>query len=92
MACRGLIKDVIITLGIKWRIEVDQINGIVREVVPIPQDFEIVTVVQGIGMKGHPMPFSHSVKVRIVGLRMESKFESGQVDADLIVGRISFSK
>jgi hypothetical protein len=36
MTSRGLIKDVVITLGIEGRIEVDQINGIIREVVPIP--------------------------------------------------------
>ena len=53
MASGSLVYDVVIAFGIERRIEIDQIDGVVWEVIPIPQDFEIVTVVKGIGVKGH---------------------------------------
>jgi hypothetical protein len=45
MSGRRRIKDIVISFGIEWRIEIDQIDGIVWEVIPIPEDFQIVPVI-----------------------------------------------
>jgi hypothetical protein len=45
MSGRRRIKDIVISFGIEWRIEIDQINGIVLEVVTISENLQIVTVI-----------------------------------------------
>jgi hypothetical protein len=49
----GRVKDVVIAFGIEGRIEIDQVDGIVREGVTVPENFEIVAIIKGIGVKGH---------------------------------------
>jgi hypothetical protein len=53
MTSWGFIKDIVITLGIEGRIEVDQINGVIGKVVPIPENVKVIAVVQRVWTKGH---------------------------------------
>ena len=60
MTSWGFIKDIVITLGIEGRIEVDQINGVIGKVVPIPENVKVIAVVQRVWMEWHCAPLLRS--------------------------------